>query len=44
MEGIENDRIGIGTAVLVVAENEFELYYYDHKSDILKNREPMLPG
>lgn len=29
----------IGAAGLDVVENEFDLYYYDHKSDILKNRE-----
>ena len=29
----------IGAAGLDVVENEFGLYYYDHKSDILKNRE-----
>ena len=26
-------------AFIDVVENEFGLYYYDHKSDILKNRE-----
>ena len=34
---IENGKIG--AAGLDVVENEFDLYYYDHKSDILKNRE-----
>lgn len=29
----------IGAAGLDVVENEFGLYYYDHKSDILNNRE-----
>ena len=29
----------IGGAGFDVAENEFGLYYYDHKSDILNNRE-----
>lgn len=35
--GIENGKIG--GAGLDVVENEFGLYYYDHKSDILNNRE-----
>lgn len=35
--GIESGKIGgVG---LDVVENEFGLYYYDHKSDILSNRE-----
>lgn len=34
---IENGKIG--AAALDVVENEFGLYYYDHKSDILKNRD-----
>ncbi len=35
--GIESGKIGgVG---LDVVENEFGLYYYDHKSDILNNRE-----
>ena len=34
---IENGKIG--AAGLDVVENEFGLYYYDHKSDILMNRE-----
>lgn len=29
----------VGAAALDVVENEFGLYYYDHKSDILKNRD-----
>lgn len=37
IEAIENGKIG--AAALDVVENEFGLYYYDHKSDILKNRE-----
>ena len=37
LEAIENGKIG--AAGLDVVENEFGLYYYDHKSDILKNRE-----
>ena len=37
IEAIENGKIG--AAGLDVVENEFGLYYYDHKSDILKNRE-----
>ena len=28
-----------GAAALDVVENEFGLYYYDHKSDVLSNRE-----
>ncbi len=35
--GIESGKIG--GAALDVVENEFGLYYYDHKSDILNNRE-----
>lgn len=37
IEAIENGKIG--AAGLDVVENEFGLYYYDHKSDILNNRE-----
>lgn len=37
IEGIESGKIG--GAGLDVVENEFGLYYYDHKSDILNNRE-----
>lgn len=37
IEGIESGKIG--AAGLDVVENEFELYYYDRKSDILNNRE-----
>ena len=37
IDAIENGKIG--AAGLDVVENEFGLYYYDHKSDILKNRE-----
>lgn len=37
IEAIENGKIG--AAGLDVVENEFGLYYYDHKADILKNRE-----
>lgn len=37
IEGIESGKIG--GAGLDVVENEFGLYYYDHKSDILSNRE-----
>lgn len=37
IEGIESGKIG--GAGLDVIENEFGLYYYDHKSDILNNRE-----
>ncbi len=35
--GIESGKIG--AAGLDVVENEFGLYYYDHKSDALSNRE-----
>lgn len=35
--GIESGKIG--AAGLDVVENEFELYYYDRKSDVLNNRE-----
>mgnify|MGYP000010753867 FL=1 len=35
--GIENGKIG--AAALDVVENEFGLYYDDHKSDVLSNRE-----
>lgn len=34
---VENGKIG--AAGLDVVENEFGLYYYDHKNDILNNRE-----
>ncbi|MDD6629256.1 MAG: D-isomer specific 2-hydroxyacid dehydrogenase family protein [Lachnospiraceae bacterium] len=37
IDAIENGKIG--AAGLDVVENEFGLYYYDHKADILKNRE-----
>ena len=37
IEAIEDGKIG--AAGLDVVENEFGLYYYDHKSDILNNRE-----
>ena len=37
IEAVENGKIG--AAGLDVVENEFGLYYYDHKSDILDNRE-----
>lgn len=37
IEAVENGKIG--AAGLDVVENEFGLYYYDHKADILKNRE-----
>ena len=37
LEAIEDGKIG--AAGLDVVENEFGLYYYDHKADILKNRE-----
>lgn len=37
ISGIESGKIG--AAGLDVVENEFGLYYYDHKSDILNNRE-----
>ena len=36
IDAIENGKIG--AAGLDVVENEFGLYYYDHKADILKNR------
>ncbi len=37
ISGIESGKVGgVG---LDVVENEFGLYYYDHKSDILNNRE-----
>lgn len=35
--GLEQGKIG--AAALDVVENEFGLYYYDHKSDVLENRE-----
>lgn len=37
IQGIESGKIG--GAGLDVVENEFGLYYYDHKEDILSNRE-----
>lgn len=37
LEGIESGKIG--AAGLDVVENEFGLYYYDHKNDVLQNRE-----
>ncbi len=37
IEAVENGKIG--AAGLDVVENEFGLYYYDHKNDILNNRE-----
>lgn len=37
IDGIESGKIG--GAGLDVVENEFGLYYYDHKSDILNNRD-----
>lgn len=37
IKGIESGKIG--GAGLDVVENEFGLYYYDHKEDILNNRE-----
>lgn len=37
IDGIESGKIG--AAGLDVVENEFGLYYYDRKSDILNNRE-----
>lgn len=37
IEAIEDGKIG--AAGLDVVENEFGLYYYDHKADILKNKE-----
>lgn len=36
IEGLESGKIG--GAALDVVENEFGLYYYDHKSDVLTNR------
>ena len=35
--GIETGKVG--GAALDVVENEFGLYYYDHKSDVLDNRQ-----
>lgn len=40
LRGIESGKIG--GAGLDVVENEFGLYYYDHKEDILDNRELLL--
>lgn len=37
IQGIESGKVG--GAGLDVVENEFGLYYYDHKEDILNNRE-----
>lgn len=37
IEGIESGKVG--AAGLDVVENEFGLYYYDRKSDVLNNRE-----
>ncbi len=37
IQGVESGKIG--GASLDVVENEFGLYYYDHKSDILSNRD-----
>ena len=37
LEALENGKIG--AAGLDVVENEFELYYYDRKNDVLNNRE-----
>ncbi len=37
INNLENGKIG--AAGLDVIENEFGLYYFDHKADILKNRE-----
>ena len=37
IRGIESKKVG--AAGLDVVEHEFELYYYDHRSDILDNRE-----
>lgn len=37
IRGIESGKVG--GAGLDVVENEFGLYYYDHKADILSNRE-----
>lgn len=36
LEGLESGKIG--GAGLDVVEDEFGLYYYDHKNDVLKNR------
>ena len=36
IEGLESGKIG--GAGLDVVENEFGLYYYDHKNDVLANR------
>ncbi len=35
--GVESGKVG--AAALDVVEKEFGLYYYDHKSDVLENRE-----
>ena len=35
--GVESGKVG--AAALDVVENEFGLYYYDHKSDVLSNRQ-----
>lgn len=40
IDGIEAGKVG--AAGLDVVENEFELFYYDRKSDVLTNRELML--
>ncbi len=40
IKGVESGKIG--GAGLDVVENEFGLYYYDHKEDILDNRELFL--
>lgn len=40
IKGIESGKIG--GAGLDVVENEFGLYYYDHKEDILDNKELLL--
>ena len=37
IEGIESGKVG--AAALDVVEKEFGLYYYDHKSDVLQNRQ-----
>lgn len=37
ISGIEGGKVG--GAALDVVENEFGLYYYDHKSDVLDNRQ-----
>ena len=37
ISGIESGKVG--GAALDVVENEFGLYYYDHKSDVLDNRQ-----